>query len=84
MQTPYGPEAHNLNPDPLLSMKESAAYLGVSLSAMYALAEREKFPIVLVTSDRKIRRSVLDDYIKKCEQPWRWMNVDTIMKVIAK
>lgn len=84
MQIPCSPEAHNLNPDPLLSMKESAAYLGVSVSAMYALAAREKFPIVLVTSDRKIRRSVLDDYIKKCEQPWRWMSVDTIKEVIAK
>ena len=84
MQNPYSPETHNLNPDPLLSMKESAAYLGISVSAMYALAEREKFQIVKVTSDRKIRKSVLDAYIKKCEQPWSWMSLDTIKKEIAK
>jgi excisionase family DNA binding protein len=84
MQNSYSPELHNLNPDPLLSMKESAVYLGISVSAMYALAEREKFQIVKVTSDRKIRKSVLDAYIKKCEQPWCWMSLDTIKKEIAK
>jgi hypothetical protein len=80
MQIPYSPETHNLNPDPLLSMKESAAYLGISVSAMYALAEREKFQIVKVTSDRKIRKSVLDDYIKQCEQPWCWATATSTSK----
>jgi excisionase family DNA binding protein len=84
MQNWYSPETHSLNPDPLFSMKQAAEYLGISVSAMYALAEREKFPIVLVTSDRKIRRSVLDAYIKKCEQPWCWMTLDTIKKEISK
>ena len=84
MQNWYSPETHSLNPDALFSMKQAAEYLGISVSAMYALAEREKFPIVLVTSDRKIRRSVLDAYIKKCEQPWCWMTLDTIKKEIAK
>lgn len=84
MQNPYSPETHNLNPDPLLSMKESAAYLGISISAMYALAEREKFQIVKVTSDIKIRKSVLDAYIKKCEQPWCWMSLNIIKKEISK
>jgi excisionase family DNA binding protein len=84
MQNWYSPETHSLNPDPLFSMKQAAEYLGISVSAMYALAEREKFPIVLVTSDRKIRRSVLDAYIKKCEQPWCWMSIDTIKKEIVK
>jgi excisionase family DNA binding protein len=84
MQNWYSPETHSLNPDQLFSMKQAAEYLGISVSAMYALAEREKFPIVLVTSDRKIRRSVLDAYIKKCEQPWCWMTLDTIKKEISK
>jgi excisionase family DNA binding protein len=68
------PTAQNMNPDPLLSVKEAAKYLRVSLSTMYEIAEREKFPVIKVTSDRKIRKSVLDDYINRCEQPWRWAN----------
>jgi excisionase family DNA binding protein len=70
MQIQDAHEVHNLNPDPLLSVKEAAKYLRVSLSTMYEIAEREKFPVIKVTSDRKIRKSVLDDYIKRCEQPW--------------
>jgi len=62
----------NPNPDPLYSMKEAALYLGISKSKMYELAEREKLLVIKVTSDRKIRKSVLDAYIKKCEQPWCW------------
>lgn len=65
-------ETPKLNPDPLYSMKESANYLGVSLSKMYDIAKENKFPVVKVTSDRKIRKSVLDDYIKQCEQAWYW------------
>lgn len=84
MQISYSLETHNLNPDPLFSMKQAAEYLGISVSAMYALAEREKFLIVKVTSDRKIRKSVLDAYIKKCEQPWCWMSINTIKKEISK
>lgn len=84
MQNLYSSETHNLNPDPLLSMKEAAVYLGISVSGMYALAEREKFQIVKVTSDIKIRKSVLDAYIKKCEQPWCWMSLDIINKEISK
>ena len=61
-----------LNPDPLLSIKEAAKYLCISKSTMYDLAKENKFPVVKVTSDRKIRKSVLDDYIKQCEQPWCW------------
>ena len=84
MQIFNSPEGHSMNPDPLFSMKQAAEYLGISVSAMYALAEREKFPIVKVTSDRKIRKSVLDAYIKKCEQPWCWMSLNTIKKEISK
>jgi excisionase family DNA binding protein len=71
------PEIQNLNPDPLFSMKDAARYLGISLSKMYDLAKREKFLVVKVTSDRKIRKSVLDAYIKQCEQPWCWANYNT-------
>lgn len=84
MRIPYRLETHNLNPDPLFSMKQAAEYLGISVSAMYALAEREKFLIVKVTSDRKIRKSVLDAYIKKCELPWCWMSINTIKKELSK
>jgi excisionase family DNA binding protein len=77
MQSHDTPATQNLNPDPLLSMKEAAQYLGVKISTMYDLAKREKFPVVKVTSDRKIRKSVLDTYIKQCEQPWCWANYNT-------
>lgn len=72
MQVPDIPEPQNLNPDPLFSIKEAASYLGISISKMYDLAKREKFSVVKVTSDRKIRKSVLDSYIKQCERPWCW------------
>ena len=74
MQIQDAHEVHNLNPDPLFSMKEAAKYLGISISKMYDLAKEKKFLCVKVTSDKKIRKSVLDDYIKQCEQPWCWTN----------
>ncbi len=77
MQLHDTPEIQNLNPDPLLSMKAAAAYLDISVSKMYELAKREKFPVVKVTSDRKIRKSVLDSYIKQSEQPWCWAKYAT-------
>ena len=77
MQSHDTPATQNVNPDPLLSMKEAASYLGVSISKMYDLAKREKLSVVKVTSDRKIRKSVLDGYIKQCEQPWCWANYTT-------
>ncbi len=70
-------ETQNLNPDPLFSMKEAAHYLGISVSKMYEIAKRERFAVVRVTSDRKIQKSVLDGYIKQCEQPWCWANYNT-------
>jgi len=70
MSTCETPKVQYLNPDPLFSMKEAAEYLGISVSKMYELAERENFPVVKVTSDRKIRKSILDAYIKEREQPW--------------
>jgi excisionase family DNA binding protein len=73
-------ETHNLNPDPLYSMKESAQYLGVSLSKMYDIAKENKFPVVKVTSDRKIRKSVLDGHIKQSEKPWCWATVTPASK----
>ena len=77
MQSHDTPATQNLNPDPLLSMKEAAQYLGVKISTMYDLAKREKLSVVKVTSDRKIRKSVLDSYIKQCEQPWCWANYNS-------
>jgi excisionase family DNA binding protein len=77
MQIHDTPATQNLNPDPLLSMKEAASYLGISISKMYDLAKREKLSVVKVTSDRKVRKSVLDSYIKQCERPWCWANYIT-------
>ena len=66
------PVSHNLNQDPLLSVTEAAIYLGISRSKMYEIAEREKLPCVRITSDRKIRRSILDEYVQTNESPWCW------------
>ena len=73
-------ETHKLNPDPLYSMKEAAQYLGVSVSKMYDIAKENKFPVVKVTSDRKIRQSVLDGHIKQREQPWCWVTITSTNK----
>jgi excisionase family DNA binding protein len=69
------PEPQHLNPDPLYSMKQAANYLGISVSKMYVIVKEKKMPCVQLTSDRKIRKSVLDEYIKKCERPWQLMDV---------
>lgn len=74
MQLNDTPDVHNSNPDPLLSMKDAAKYLNVSVSKMYDIAKHEKFLVVKITSDRKIRKSVLDSYIKEHEMPWSWAN----------
>ena len=84
MQSHDTPATQNLNPDPLLSMKEAANYLGISISKMYDLANREKLSVVKVTSDIKIRKSVLDTYIKQCEQPWCWAPVTSTSKEKSK
>ena len=68
-------ERHNSskeNPDPLLSMKEAANYLNVRTSTMYDIAKREQFPVTFITTDRKIKKSVLDAYINSKQTTWRW------------
>ena len=72
MQSHDTPATQNLNPDPLLSMKEAAQYLGVKISTMYEIAEREQFSVIFVTTDRKFKRSVLDAYINSKQTTWRW------------
>jgi excisionase family DNA binding protein len=67
------PEIHSLNPDPLLSIKDAASYLNISVSKMYDIAKQEKLLVVKITSDKKIRKSVLESYIKQHETPWSWM-----------
>jgi len=66
------PKAQNFNSDPLLSMDEGAAYLSICPSSMYELAKKEQFPIVFITKDRKIRQSVLDEFITRRQEPYRW------------
>ena len=68
-------ERHNSskeNSDPLLSMKEAANYLNVRTSTMYDIAKREQFPVTFITTDRKIKKSVLDAYINSKQTTWRW------------
>ncbi len=71
------PKAHNFNSDPLLNMDEAAAYLSICPSSMYALAEKEQLPLVFVTTDKKIRKSVLDELITRRQEPWRWFLLET-------
>ena len=66
------------NPDPLLSTKEAAQYLGVKTSTMYEIAKREQFPVTFVTTDRKFKRSVLDAYINSKQTTWRWNQFATL------
>ena len=66
------------NPDPLLSMKEAAQYLGVKISTMYEIAKREQFLVTFVTTDRKFKRSVLDAYINSKQTTWRWNQFATL------
>ena len=80
MQFHDSSDLHLLNPDPLLSIKEAAKYLGVSRSKMYDLVKSEKLLVVKPTSDMKIRKSVLDSYIKQCEQSWCWATVTSTSK----
>ena len=68
------------NPDPLLSVKQAAHYLNISKSKMYEIVKKEKFPIVLIDSDIKIRKSILDRFIKQCEQPRCWATATSTSK----
>lgn len=67
-----GQSSSKENPDPLLSMKEAAKYLDVKTSTMYEIAKREQFPVTFVTTDRKIKKSVLDAYINRKQANWCW------------
>ena len=78
MQSHDTPATQNLNPDPLLSMKEAAQYLGVKISTMYEIAEREQFSVTFVTTDRKFKRSVIDAYINSKQTTWRWNQFATL------
>jgi len=59
-------------------MKEAAQYLGVKISTMYEIAEREQFSVIFVTTDRKFKRSVLDAYINSKQTTWRWNQFATL------
>ena len=73
------------NPDPLLSVKQAANYLNVSVSKMYEIVKKKELPTVKIESDdKKIRQSVLDRLIKQCEQPWCWATVTSTSKEKSK
>jgi excisionase family DNA binding protein len=55
------------NPDPLLSIKEAARYLSISVTTMRKLIKILTLPIVKLTSDIKIRKSTLDNLIRMHE-----------------
>jgi len=73
------------NPDPLLSVKQAANYLNISVSKMYEIAKKGKLTTVQIDSvDKKIQQSVLDRLIKQCEQPWCWATVTSTSKEKSK
>jgi excisionase family DNA binding protein len=79
-EMPDEPKGIVSNPDPLLSVKQAAYYLNISKSKMYEIVKKEKFPIVLIDSDIKIRKSILDRFIKQCEQPRCWATATSTSK----
>ena len=56
-----------INPDPLFSVKDAAAYLSIGQTKMREIIKTQGIPVVKVTSDPKIRRSVLDRFIQQNE-----------------
>jgi predicted DNA-binding transcriptional regulator AlpA len=65
------PPDYRLEIDPLFSIQEAAAYTGMSVKAFYKYAKKYELPRVRITGDSKIRKSILDDLIRKHEEPWR-------------
>jgi excisionase family DNA binding protein len=85
MEDPEKFETHNLNPDPLLSVKEAADYLNISKSKMYLIVKKKELPTVQIDSnDKKIRRSVLDRLIRQSEQPRCWATATSTSKEKSK
>ena len=56
-----------INPDPLYSVKEAAAYLSIGQTKMREIIKTQGIPVVKVTSDPKIRKSALDQFIEQNE-----------------
>jgi predicted DNA-binding transcriptional regulator AlpA len=69
------PPDYKLEMDPLFSIPEAAAYTGMGVKAFYKYAKKHELPRVRITGDSKIRKSILDDLIRKHEEPWRWGNI---------
>ena len=85
MEDPEKFETHNLNPDPLLSVKQAANYLNVSVSKMYEIVKKKELPTVKIESDdKKIRQSVLDRLIRQSEQPRCWATATSTSKEKSK
>jgi len=85
MEDPEKFETHNLNPDPLLSVKQAADYLNISKSKMYLIVKKKELPTVQIDSnDKKIRRSVLDRLIRQSEQPRCWASATSTSKEKSK
>ena len=56
-----------INPDPLFSVKDAAAYLSIGQTKMRQIIKAQGIPVVKVTSDPKIRKSALDQFIEQNE-----------------
>mgnify|MGYP002628525311 CR=1 FL=1 len=56
-----------INPDPLFSVKDAAAYLSIGQTKMRQIIKTQGIPVVKVTSDPKIRKSALDQFIEQNE-----------------
>lgn len=51
------------NEDPLMSISDAAKYCDVGQTTMYQLIQRHNLPTIRLTSDTKIRKSTLEQFI---------------------
>jgi len=64
--TPPGSTAAKLNPDPLLSPKEAADYIGVTVQTLSVWRSTQRYPLPFVKSGAKVfyRRSALEKFLE--------------------
>lgn len=60
-----------INPDPLLTVPEAAAYLGVPAHWMRRAIHERRLPVLRVGRNVRLRRSALDEYLAAHTTPAR-------------
>lgn len=69
MSTPtHGNVGTAVNPDPLLTVAQAAAYASVSTVTVYRLTSEEALPVVRIGRAVRIRRSALDAFLTAAER----------------